>query len=107
MRRALSWTILSASFPDGPFPPLQVPVPDRAIEIDDALLDCLELFEVPRAVVDAREAALRDATHERHEEGHRIEKAIDRGSDRVAEAGRGEERQDEIWPRPDAVDAQR
>src|SRR5205823_133156 len=89
-------------------PALQIPMPDRAVHVDDALLEALEKLEVERAIVDGLlDLQEEPRVEERHEVGHRIQGAVDRLADAVADGEWFHEREDQERPGPDAVEPQR
>ena len=80
---------------------------NRAVHVDDALLESLEQLEVQRPVVD-RVSDLHAETdpEERQHIRERIHDAVDGLADPVAHGQRLHERQDEIGPGPHAPDAE-
>src|SRR5256885_10008696 len=83
-------------------------MPDGAVHVDDALLESLEELEVEGAVVhgllDFQE---QPGPEERHEVGHRIQRAVDGLADPVANRQRLEERQYEERSSVHAIEAER
>src|SRR2546425_760523 len=94
-------------FLDQLLPAPEIAVTDRAVHVDDALLESLVQLEVQRPVVD-RLTDLQAETdpEERQHVGERIHDAVDGLADPIAHGQRLHERQDEIGAWPHAPDAE-
>src|SRR5262245_9408393 len=88
--------------------PLEVAVPDGAVEIEHAVLDVLEDLEVERALVHLLHDRDRSRGEERDEHVPQwIEYAIHAVADAVTDGQRLERREHEVRPGPEAVHAER